>query len=95
VLADLISADRNRLLEGASAGVAQRRALAVYEALWRRRFAHRLRVAAVFAHVAMRPSLARAAWPLLRRWPIVLTAGARWSGKTRTVPEAARVAGAA
>jgi len=95
VLAELINGDRGRLLSSASAGAAQRRALAVYEARWRRRFAHRLRVAAVFAHVAMRPALARAAWPLLRRWPAVLTAGARWSGKTRPVPEAARWVGAA
>jgi menaquinone-9 beta-reductase len=95
VLADLIGQDRSPLLEGATAGAAQRRAVAGYEALWRRRFARRLRVAAMFADVAMRPALARAAWPLLRRWPGVLTEGARWSGKTRSVPEAARWVGAA
>ena len=95
VLADLIGQGRSDLVEGASAGPAQQRAIAAYEALWRRRFARRLAVAAAFAQVAMRPALARVAWPLLRRWPGVLTEGARWSGKTRCVPEAARWAGAA
>jgi 2-polyprenyl-6-methoxyphenol hydroxylase-like FAD-dependent oxidoreductase len=96
VLAALIGRDRARLVDGETRAIAQRRALATYEALWRRRFARRLRVAAVFAHVAMRPALARAAWPIVRRWPAVLTEGARWSGKTRCAPEAARcVAGAA
>ncbi len=95
VLAALIGPLRSRLLDPDSAVVAQQRARADYEALWRRRFARRLWVAALFAHVAMRPALARAAWPLVRRWPGVLTEGARWSGKTRCAPEAARWAGAA
>ena len=34
-----------------------------------------------------------AVWPLVRRWPRVLTQGARLSGKTRCAPEAARLAG--
>jgi menaquinone-9 beta-reductase len=95
VLAALLGPERRALADGATAAAAQRRAIAAYEALWRRRFARRLRVAAAFAEVAMRPVLARAAWPLVRRWPGVLTEGARWSGKTRCVPEAARWAGAA
>ena len=77
----------------ASAGRGTARALAAYETLWRRRFARRLHVAAAFAHIAMRPALARAAWPLARRWPGVLTEGARLSGKTRCAPEAARLVG--
>ena len=74
---------------------AQASALASYEALWRRRFSRRLRVAATFAHVAMRPGLAQAVWPLMQRWPGVLTQGARLSGKTRCAPEAARLVAAA
>ena len=54
----LIGPGAARLVDGATAAAAQQRALAAYEALWRRRFARRLRVAAAFAHVAMRPALA-------------------------------------
>ena len=94
VLASLIGPLRLELLDAAGAATSQRTVLARYEALWRRRFTRRLRVAAAFAHVAMRPALARIAWPVLRRWPDVLTLGARFSGKTRCVPEAARLAAA-
>ena len=58
---------------------------------WRQRFAQRLRVAAAFAHLAMRPWASAAAWPVVRAWPGLLTRGARWSGKTRCVPEAAQL----
>ena len=94
VLAAQIAPLREQLLGEATAAPVQRRAIADYEALWRRRFARRLGVAAVFAHAAMRPAFARAAWPLLRRWPGVLTQGARFSGKTRCAPEAARLVAA-
>jgi len=93
VLAALIGPERARLVGAATAREAQRRALAAYEAIWRRRFTRRLRVAAAFAHVAMRPALARVAWPLVRRWPGVLTLGARLSDKTRCAPEATRLVG--
>ena len=93
VLAALIGPERARLVGTATAREAQRRALAAYEAIWRRRFTRRLRVAAAFAHVAMRPALARVAWPLARRWPGVLTLGARLSDKTRCAPEATRLVG--
>ena len=94
VLASLIGPMKHELLDATGAAASQHAVLARYEALWRRRFARRLRVAATFAHVAMRPALARIAWPMLRRWPDVLTLGARFSGKTRCVPEAARLAAA-
>jgi len=93
VLAALIGPARADLLDSTSAREAQRRARVAYEAIWRRRFARRLHVAAAFAHVAMRPALARAAWPLARRWPGILTAGARFSDKTRCAPEAMRMVG--
>lgn len=91
VLAAQIASIKAELLDPANAVAAQARALARFEALWRRRFARRLHVAATFAHVAMRPILARAAWPVVQRWPGVLTHGARLSGKTQCVPEAARL----
>jgi len=93
VLAALIGPARAELVAPASAREAQHRALAAYEGIWRRRFTRRLRVAAAFAHVAMRPGLARLAWPLARRFPGVLTAGARLSDKTRCAPEATRWVG--
>ena len=89
VLASLIAPQREALLGPASAAAAHARLLRSYEARWRQRFARRLQVAAAFAHVAMRPWAARAAWPLVEVWPGLLTRGARWSGKTRCAEEAA------
>jgi flavin-dependent dehydrogenase len=54
-----------------------------YAAAWQDRFAMRLRVAATFAHVAMHPRGAALLMALLRRWPAVLTWGARLGGKVR------------
>ena len=93
VLAALLGPERSRLIDVDSAGDAQARLLRDYEARWRRRFALRLRVAATFAHLAMRPWAAAAAWPIVQAWPGLLTRGARWSGKTRCAPEAAQLAG--
>ncbi len=56
-----------------------------YAAQWRRQFAPRLRLAAVFAHAAMRPSCAAVLIKLARYWPGLLTHGARWGGKVQPV----------
>jgi 2-polyprenyl-6-methoxyphenol hydroxylase-like FAD-dependent oxidoreductase len=56
-----------------------------YAAAWRKEFAPRLRLAAVFAHLAMRPRPAAALTQLVRVWPALLTQGARWGGKVRFV----------
>jgi 2-polyprenyl-6-methoxyphenol hydroxylase-like FAD-dependent oxidoreductase len=95
MLASLLGPERAALVDAHDAVAAQRRAMARYEALWRDRFTTRLRIAAMFAQVAMRPALSRTLWPIPRRWPGVLTLGARWSGKTSCVPEAARLAAGA
>ena len=61
----------------------QREVARRYAAQWRRQFGPRLKLAAVFAHLAARP---RSAWPLMAiagAWPGLLTLGARWGGKTR------------
>ena len=63
-----------------------------YAAEWRQHFAPRLRLAAAFAHVAMRPTLSSALLPLLNRWPGLLTQGARWGGKVNCAPGAGTVA---
>lgn len=55
-----------------------------YVAAWRRAFVPRLRLAAVFAHLAMRPRSAVALMQLLHLGPGLLTQGARWGGKVRS-----------
>ena len=52
-----------------------------YAREWRRRFAPRLRLAAVFAHLAMRPQLNGLLLPFIAQWPGLLTCGAYFSGK--------------
>jgi flavin-dependent dehydrogenase len=54
-----------------------------YARAWRRAFAARIRLAALYAHIAMNPIAIRAALPVLRRWPQLLSLGARWGGKVR------------
>jgi hypothetical protein len=54
-----------------------------------RHFAPRVWAASIFAHVAMRPDKARPLLPVIRRFPGLLTLGARLSGKTTQVVAAA------
>jgi flavin-dependent dehydrogenase len=57
----------------------------LYERDWRRAFGARIRWAALFAALAMRPA-ARALLPALKAWPALLTAGAIAGGKARAAP---------
>ncbi|WP_066341734.1 NAD(P)/FAD-dependent oxidoreductase [Azohydromonas lata] len=71
-----------------------------YAAAWRKAFAPRLRLAAVFAHLAMRPGGTALLMALLHHWPGLLTQGARWGGKVRLAaplasPAAPRASGRA
>jgi flavin-dependent dehydrogenase len=59
-----------------------------YARQWRRQFAPRLRLAAAFAHLAMHPVTAGLLMALTRRWPALLTIGARWGGKVRCAADA-------
>ena len=59
----------------------QARVQRAYAADWRQAFEPRLRLAALFAHTAMRPHGAAAMMLLTRLWPGLLTHGARWGGK--------------
>ncbi len=52
-----------------------------YAQAWQREFSRRLRMAALYAHVAMRPYLAAPARRLSARWPALLTQAARLAGK--------------
>jgi flavin-dependent dehydrogenase len=54
-----------------------------YAKAWRKSFLPRLRLAALYAHVAMRPSLAAPVGGLLKQWPALLTIAARLAGKSR------------
>jgi len=63
-----------------------------YAELWRQQFAGRQRLAAVFAHLAMRPAGAAALCALARRWPALLALGAQWGGKTRCAVDPAVLA---
>lgn len=52
-----------------------------YAAAWRRAFALRIRAAACFAHLAMRPGAVALLVPVLQRFPRLLALGATLSGK--------------
>lgn len=61
-----------------------------YAIAWRRNFSQRLYLAALFAHVFMRPVSSRIATQLLAYFPRLLTEGSRWSGKTEPLRDALR-----
>ena len=63
-----------------------------YATEWRHQFAGRLRLAATFAHIAMRPVTAAPLLALAHLWPGLLTAGARWGCKTRSAVDPALMA---
>ena len=77
---------------GLSDPVWQRELARIYATKWRHAFAARLRLAALFAHVAMRPVLAKPALALMQRWPALLTLAAGWGGKTRCAADPAAIA---
>jgi 2-polyprenyl-6-methoxyphenol hydroxylase-like FAD-dependent oxidoreductase len=52
-----------------------------YRSAWRSAFALRLRLAAIFAQITMRPALSLPVTRLLGNWPQVLTAAAQFAGK--------------
>jgi len=63
-----------------------------YAADWRRHFAPRLRLASVFAQLAMQPRLTSPLLALLNRWPAALTHGSRWAGKVNCAPSPETIA---
>ncbi len=86
--AQLLADDRQKNLSD----VARQRELGrIYAAQWRQAFAPRLRLAALFAHVAMRPLLAKPMLALVQRWPRLMTWVAAWCGKTRCAADPATI----
>jgi len=81
LLCERLELERDALLSGARQDGTAR----LYERDWRRTFAARIRWAALFAGLAMRPA-ARALLPALKAWPGLLTAGAIVGGKVRSAP---------
>lgn len=81
LLASTLAAQRSRMADGAL----QARLQQAYAAAWRHHFTGRIRLAAAFAHAAMRPALITPLLPLLVRHPQLLTRFAHWSGKTRAI----------
>ena len=71
---------------GGGSAHALRRASVGYANQWKRTFAPRVHYAAALAHLAMRPSLAPLASPLLGCAPGLLTTLARGAGKARAAP---------
>jgi len=58
-----------------------------YVKAWRRHFSRRVRLAALFAHVAMRPKTYGSLLPLLASYPAFLGHFARWCDKVRPGPD--------
>ena len=62
-----------------------------YALEWRHHFESRLKLAATFAHLAMRPVLSTPLVALARAWPGMLTLGAKWGGKVRCAADLAMI----
>jgi flavin-dependent dehydrogenase len=85
LLCEQLVRSRDALGRGADAKKCQREIHQRYAAQWRAHFLPRMRLAALFAQAAMRPTITRSVLHLLRRAPGLLTYSARWSGKIRRV----------
>ncbi len=81
LLAQRLFCIKDRLHQTSARDVAGR----AYSSDWRGTFASRIRAASTIAHWAMRPRLVLATLPLIRRYPALLTWGARLSGKVTQV----------
>ena len=80
LLAKLLIARRQEILSGDTEQTGHD-----YAQAWRRHFAPRLRHAALFAHLAMRPAATQILLPLFQHIPGLLTLCAQFSGKTTRI----------
>ena len=78
--AHLVGAKNRKMMGNASW---QKSVASHYATQWRQHFAYRLRLAATFAHIAMRPAASVSLLALMRLWPGILTLGAKLGGKVR------------
>ena len=81
ILCRILLQHRHNLLTGGSAAEAG----ATYRVEWNKAFARRVRMAAVFARLALSPKWSAAAHTLLRQVPALLSFGARLSGKAMQI----------
>jgi flavin-dependent dehydrogenase len=81
--AKLAAAHVSRLGPGRLDASQLRAANRAYATEWRAAFRSRLRYAAWYAHMAMRPPIAQPLDDLLRARPSLMTHAARWAGKAR------------
>jgi menaquinone-9 beta-reductase len=72
-----LTESQNGMAPGNLAGIG-----AAYSRDWKRFFAPRIRAAATFAHIAMRPNTFVGVLPILKSYPKILTWGAQLSGKS-------------
>ncbi len=84
LLCELLAARKHTILV-ADASKALAAVAHDYERGWRRNFVTRIRAAALFAHLSMRPATASGVVALARHVPAILTLGARWSGKAQSL----------
>jgi flavin-dependent dehydrogenase len=70
-------ADQNAVASGEFTGIGM-----AYSRDWKRAFVPRIRAAAAFAQIAMRPNAFAGALPILQSFPKILTWGAQLSGKS-------------
>ena len=79
LLVENLLGSANRVPQGPELGAAHR----AYASAWRESFLPRMRLAALYAHIAMRTQLAAPVAQSLRQWPALLTTAARLAGKAR------------
>jgi flavin-dependent dehydrogenase len=79
LLVDTLGRHVDRALDARTLEVSQQ----AYAGAWRAAFLPRLRLAALYAHVAMRAPLAAPVGKALSQWPPLLTTAARFAGKAQ------------
>jgi flavin-dependent dehydrogenase len=64
--------------------ICQKEVARAYASEWRKQFQTRLWLSATFAHIVMRPASSTVLVSIMRRWPSLLTLGAKLAGKVHS-----------